>query len=57
MGTVEDTAEVILKAFFILALIIGVGSCRKWQYNECLEVGHSDTYCMAQAVGCVGGRR
>lgn len=50
-------------AHFIVAVplilcVFGVGSCKKWQYDECLEVGHTSGYCTAQALGCFsGGKR
>ena len=40
----------------LLLLVLG-GSCymKKWEYDECLAVGHGETYCEAQAAGCFDG--
>jgi len=44
-------------ALILILLCGGVGSCKKWQYDECIKVGHGKTYCTAQAAGCFGGGR
>lgn len=46
----------------LLVLLMGglCYGCKSWEYDECLSVGHSKTYCGAQAAGCFGrsgGRR
>jgi hypothetical protein len=33
----------------------GMGMCRKWEYEECVKVGHSKKYCAAKVAGCFGG--
>jgi hypothetical protein len=41
----------------VIILCAGVVSCEAWQYQECLEVGHSDAYCAARAAGCFDSHR
>ena len=46
--------ELAIKLAIIIALCAGLGTCEKWQYNECKAVGHATSYCVAQRAGCVG---
>lgn len=43
---------------FVIVAICTVASCtmKSWRYDECLMVGHSETYCKAEFIGCVGRR-
>jgi hypothetical protein len=55
-----ELSELIHVAMIVLlaALICGgIGSCKKWQYDECLQVGHGKAYCMAESAGCFDAPR
>lgn len=51
----DRKVEIIQGLFYLTLLIVfcgGIGTCQKYQYDECLHVGHTHTYCAAQAAGC-----
>lgn len=48
-----SAAAVAVLCFFFL---VGFVRCEMWQYDECLKVGHSTTYCLYQR-GCNNERR
>jgi len=48
---------VILTAALLVAICMCWGSCKRWQYKECMAVGHSKTYCIAQTAGCFSGNK
>ena len=41
----------------LLGVVMAYGAMKSWQHDECLAVGHGETYCAAQTAGCFGGRR
>ena len=47
----------LLAAPVLLLVLYGSCAMKGWRYDECLKVGHSQTYCDAEYVGCVGGGR
>jgi len=42
-------------AALILAVCAGFGTCKKWQYDECVAVGHGAAFCAADTAGCFSG--
>jgi len=50
-----DFAKVAGVALLILGMMTTCIYMKKWEYDECLMVGHSPSYCTAQAMGCFGG--
>ncbi len=53
---VSGVAAIVGIALVIAGLGIAACSVKAWRYNECMAVGHSETYCQAEFVGCIGGR-
>jgi hypothetical protein len=54
----KSDGEMFQTVLGFLALILlcgGVGTCKRWQYNECKKVGHGTAYCSAQTAGCFDG--
>ncbi len=44
--------------FFLVMLALvcaGLGTCKKWQYDECIKVGHGEAFCVADTAGCFNG--
>ena len=39
----------------ITAVCAGFGTCKKWQYDECVAVGHGAAFCAADTAGCFSG--
>jgi hypothetical protein len=50
--TFESILHISVVIIFIAIMAIGFGTCKKWRYDECIEIGHSPNYCTAQALGC-----
>jgi hypothetical protein len=48
----QDTQIVIVYIIFIVLICSGIGTCKKWQYDECIQVGHDKSYCVASTAGC-----
>jgi hypothetical protein len=54
----KESIQAIIMLTLLVLLCAGWGSCLKWQYDECINVGHGTAYCTAQTAGCFsGGRR
>ena len=56
-GPIGDFFTWGLGTMLFVGLVCGFGSCKKWQYSECIAVGHTATYCAADTAGCFKGRR
>lgn len=41
----------------LLLCLTAWGYSLSWHYDECISVGHSETYCAASTAGCFGGGR
>ncbi len=53
----DDPFENVMAVVLLVVLVLGLslsGAMKKWEYDECLKVGHGDSYCAAQAAGCFG---
>lgn len=37
---------------FIFCMILPMFLWKQWQYNECINVGYSKSYCTAKSAGC-----
>jgi len=51
----EDTLKIAGSLLLIIVVCAGFGTCRKWEYDECVKVGHSKSYCAASTAGCFDG--
>ena len=49
----QDAISTIVTLTLLLSIFGLIGACKKWQYDECLSVGHSTVYCTAQVAGCL----
>lgn len=49
----ESPAQVVGMLSIVLGALVIAGLLAHWRYSECLEVGHSATYCVARSLGCV----
>jgi ABC-type molybdate transport system substrate-binding protein len=52
----DDVLYVILMAIVIILGCAGGVYTKTWRYEECLNVGHTETYCQAEALGCFGSK-
>jgi hypothetical protein len=49
----NETINAIVFIVFVLAALSCACGLKKWEYDECLQVGHGKNYCVAQAAGCL----
>ena len=52
---VREWLMMLAYAALILAVCAGFGTCKKWQYDECVAVGHGAAFCAADTAGCFSG--
>lgn len=50
--SIKDTLFIVLVVFGLALFCGAAGTCKKWQYDECVNVGHDPTYCKAESAGC-----
>ena len=50
----EKTIRAVVGLALMLTMLVSIGACEKWRYNECIKAGHSKGFCLYRA--CEGGR-
>lgn len=53
----NETINTVVFIVFVLAALSCACGLKKWEYDECLQVGHGKNYCVAQAAGCFDNHR
>jgi hypothetical protein len=44
----RDRDQIIVGIVFALVVLFLLGSCIRWEWRECRQVGHGKLYCFAQ---------
>lgn len=57
MDRSEDVVLLISIGILVLLGLVCAGGINKWEYEECINVGHGKSYCAAQTLGCFDRRR
>jgi Ca2+/Na+ antiporter len=46
MNRLKEKLQLAAMVLLIVALLLGIGSCTRWKWNECRGVGHGALYCI-----------
>lgn len=58
MNRIKNMPVTEMVVFLLLiAVCCGAGTCKKWQYDECIKVGHGDAFCVADTAGCFSSNK